>query len=263
MPRTTMKKIRPLARQPKKHAAMQKKWSDANFVKAYQMAKAGLTRPQMAETFGVNLITFDQWRQKYPAFDEAVRAGRDDEFNFSNYCYRRLPRSLQKVWDDINAVERDASIEVLEQLLTGLDDRVRKYLWVHALACNSFRPDVANNKLGVSRGTVDRWKEDDPDFADLCKEMVLTRKDWGEGQLLDLVAARHPQATMWWNRCQNEDRGYNPKKKVETEGTLRKTVDVKVVQGLDDETLRKLDEALDGEARRAPKELPAGEVSVH
>ncbi len=233
------------------------KWTDENYVRVYAWAKEGLGNEAMAEALGVRDATFRQWLATKPALAKALAEGREANFDFKGYCYRRLPQSLQLLWDQLEEIDYTAPVELVERILSGQDDRVRQRLWIHALATSNFRPDVAAVKVGVSYRVVDKWKEDDPDFAELVAELLRVKKDFIMGGLMDLVAARDCAATIYANKCLNADVGMNPTKTVKTLHEGHDVIDVNVLN-LSVEELRMLQGKIEAN-RLPPKEVLAVE----
>jgi hypothetical protein len=254
--KTTKRKTGKIVKAPFSDSKRVGAWKDDYIFQAYKLAREGATDDQIAEACSVTTGLWKRWLQYRPALKRAVQEGRATKFDWSGYAYKRLPERLQRVWDRLCAVEENSPIEVVESILAGEDDRVRRYLWVHALACANFRVDAACWRVGVGRYEVERWKEADPDFCSLVAELMLLKKDFVEGALLDLVAGRDVAATIFANKALNADRGYNPVKKVERTDDRTVLVEVRKLDVLDLESLRKLDEALN------PKMIPAPEVEI-
>jgi len=61
---------------------------------------------------------------------------------------------------------------------------------------------VACKRIGISRNSVYRWRNEDPYFASLMKDALAegeeSMNDLTEGQLLSLIKEKHFQAIRFW-----------------------------------------------------------------
>lgn len=137
------------------------------------------------------------------------------------YIYQHLPPKLKTLWSKIEFwAECESGVEKIELLLAGEDERVRQHLWMHAMICANFNMSVACKLVGVSRSRIELWKENDPDFPDLMKELEFHKKNFFEAALTDLVTVRDTQAVIFANRTINRDRGYAEKVEMKHTGQI-------------------------------------------
>ncbi len=110
--------------------------------------------------------------------------------------------------------------------------------------------EAACQKVGISRTTYYRWKQDDPEFAKATDEAMfggqLLVNDLAEGQLISAVRERNLHAIVYWLRHHHPD--------------YADTIQIK--HSLQDETLTPEQEALVREALRLAA-LSEAEVIKH
>lgn len=79
---------------------------------------------------------------------------------------------------------------------------------------------IACEKLGISRASFYRWKQEDTDFAEATDKAILEGyflvNDLAESQLIGAVKDRNMQAIMYWLKHHHKDY----KNKLELEGTV-------------------------------------------
>lgn len=204
------------------------KWKDEWVLICYEHAKTGMTNASIAKAIGVQRMTFRGYLRDYPLLVKALERAREFRsgargFNFGEYVYRRLPKPLQDLWDDIQRVEYEPNgLARMEAMLENKGRRARQHLFVHALVAFNFNASEACKAVNIPLMTFRGWLLHDPQFEELINEMEEHRKNFIEGSLMDLVAARDPAAVIFANKAVNGDRGYNPGKtsKVEVNGTI-------------------------------------------
>src|SRR5262245_62035308 len=102
-----------------------KKWKAIFLVRAYDMAKAGLTDSQIADALGVSRVSFSKWKDEKESLREALAMGRVNQIQkrngvqtFLQYTYDRLPEDLKELWDEIIKVdEGNSNLITLESML--------------------------------------------------------------------------------------------------------------------------------------------------
>ena len=234
-------------------------WKDANYLKAYQLAKAGNKDKQIAAALGVTINTYNGWLQSKPALREAVDEGRKDagDGKFLEYVHERLPEDLQETWHLIlDMDEKKASPETVKELLAHHGVKARQILFVHALVHCNFNRSAACRLLGITTKMVEKWIDRDEAFQEMVKAVFQAKKDLFEESLVKLVKAGETAAVLFANRTLNKDRGYGNKVEVEVTGGVdhvHKHVGVEEL-GLTVAERKKLLAAL--RARQDPKALP-------
>lgn len=236
------------------------KWDESYYVKCYELARTGLTETGMAEALGITPVTLADWKTKHPALRDAIergnhyRKGRTATPTFAEYVYQRLPEELQLLWEQVMALDRlPAGTRKLEALFAEHGKTARQHLFLYALTSCNFNASEALRRVGISSQMLHNWITNDPSFAELWEEINWHKKNFFEGALMDLVAARDTAATIFVNRTQNRDRGYNEKVDVHHSGQVGTgVVDVDSL-GLDAETRKRLLAAL--RAQQAPPTL--------
>jgi transposase-like protein len=202
----------------------QKKWNDEIAITAYELAKGGLSLKDIAKQLGINIDTLKAWRTNHTIFESALQRGRQlykqqqsgPSMDFKEYIYAHLPTPLQKIWTEIvEADEEDSGVLQIEKLLANQGTRARQYLFVHALIASNFSLSRALRLTNTPTEVFYRWKENDPEFSRIFKEIHFHRKNFFEDCLFRLVAAGDTQATIFVNKTQNRDRGYGEKTEIE------------------------------------------------
>ena len=210
------------------------KFEATMYVTAYQYARDGMSDEQIGKALGVSGPTFRRWCDRNYALADAVARGREiiegqDAATFPDYVYKHLSPHLRKLWDEINeCAELENSYERVEALLRKGGKHARQHLFIHALAQSCFNISASMKKLNVSRFTYDKWRTNDPDFAELLDEMHWHKKNFFEAAFIGRVAAGDTPAILHAVRSKLADRGYNDKLQVEHSGTVehRHTIDV-------------------------------------
>lgn len=208
-------------------------FQDEFYVKAYLLAKSGMSNLAVSKNLGCSITTFHKWLIKHPALQTALTLGRKgnkvNTEKFHEYIYDHLPAHLRSLWDEIQKCEEapDAQ-ERIECVLEGQGKRARQHLFIYALVARSFNASAAMRACNVSKAQYDRWVEEDPGFAELIDEVHFHKKNFFEGALISLVAAGDSPATLFANKSLNKDRGYHDKVTVEHSGEINHnhTIDI-------------------------------------
>lgn len=200
-------------------------WRDEFYVKAYELAKTGMSDDHLAKALGVTVVTLNKWKRIRPAFKDAIdKANREvaksGVSSFLDYVYDRLTPELQVLWDEINACdEEDNGTLRMEALLSRAGTRARQHLFIHALIARNFNASRACRAVNISVGTLNTWMQD-PQFSQMIDEIHFHKKNFFEGALIGLVKARDPSAIIFANRTFNRDRGYGDKTTIEHTGQV-------------------------------------------
>lgn len=209
-----------------KKAFPKKKYTDAMAVRATLMWSRRHTDTDVATELGVDLITVIRWKREQPLFglgyELAAGPGTDaTREKFADFAYNRLPAKLKAVWDELDAWhDHDSAYEKIEAIFKKEGKHVRQSLFIHGLIQFNFNIGEACARVNISRRTIEDWRKNDKGFQELMDEMKELKKDFFEGALTDLVAARHPLLVMFANKTYNKDRGYGETVKVEHSGEI-------------------------------------------
>jgi hypothetical protein len=242
------------------------KYSDAIVFKVYELARSGLSDRKIQEYLQISIQGMIDWKRKYPLFQMALDEGRkhvngqDGQLTFREYVYKRLAPDLKKLWDEINACEREHNgVLRMEALFRQHGVQARQHLFLYALTASNFNASTACKKVGVTKETVDNWTEKDPRFARLMDEIHWHKGNFFESALVGAVKAGETGAILFANRTFNKDRGYGMKVEHEIKGTvnhLHVTVDFERLQGkLSIEARRELLDAIKADEDNTPKML--------
>ena len=190
----------------------------------YDCSKEGLSIGAIADIIGISLRTF----RRNVKLMKALKLGRkvykerkSSDFSMMDYVYKKLPVHLQKVWDEITAVEKTANgFEKTEVILNKAGTKVRQNLFIHAWVCSNFCISKALRKVNISRKVFDNWRENDPGFLELVNQIEVCQKDFFEEKLCGLVARNNVKAILHVNKTKNRDRGYGEKIVIEGRHTV-------------------------------------------
>lgn len=163
--------------------------------------------------------------------------------SFSGYIFQHLSEKARAVWEQVQFWQDSGSATIkIEKILNGQTIKLRQELFVHALVNSNFDLSTACRMVAVSRRTLEEWRQD-PDFRELINEIQWHKKNFFEHALVDLVAMRHPGATVWVNKTLNADRGYGEKVEVQHSGQLDVSFSIDELD-LDLSTRRKILDAM-------------------
>lgn len=186
-------------------------------VDIYVLASNGATNLQIAQQLGLTAPTIDYWIEHYESVQYALKLarpknGRSRAEEFKEYVYNRLSPDMKVHWDYINIwCEHPNGATRIEALLQPLGTEVRQSLWLHAMMHTNFNSPEACRMVNISRKQLNSWTQNDPDFSQLLDEIVWAKKHFFEGALIKLVAEGNVMATIFANKTQNSDLGYNEK----------------------------------------------------
>lgn len=179
---------------------------------------------EVCAVLGVARQNLNDWPRKYPEFalakklaDERREKGRG---SLRDYVYKRLSDEAKEAWDELQWEGRNGTANALKKFMEPLTKEVRQELFLHALVTNHFDVSTACNVVGMSLSGLQWWREHDPEFLKLFKEMFEHRNNFFEKQLTTLVELGHPGAVIFVNETINADRGYRRNVKVEHSGQI-------------------------------------------
>lgn len=212
-------------------------WDDGYIIDAYNLAKNGTREGAISKALGISLPTFLSWERKKKAFKTALDRGRaefrkrEKDISFRDYVYQRLSPDLRRVWRDVNKLDKlKKGGEQIEAIFSKRGKRVRQHLFLYALVHCNFAVSAALRKVNMSKGALEDWKKDDPDFAKIVEEMQWHKKNFFESYLCNLVARGDSAATIFANKTFNRDRGYGEKLDINMSGEV--TQNIKTVDAL-------------------------------
>jgi hypothetical protein len=216
------------------------------YVKSHNLSRSGLSVRQIGKSLGVPPRIFQGWVKSRPALKEAIDSGKaivkrssaqpqapNAGQTFLDYVYKQLPPDLQEVWESIEALDEEQDDyeaarktrakteercgkvrfnyqERIDRLFTRCGvKRARQSLWIHALVSSNFNANEACRKVGISRATLDGWRNDEPAFDRLIREEIhRCKKDFGEAMLLNAMSKGEPACIIFFAKTQLADRGY-------------------------------------------------------
>lgn len=207
------------------------KWDERFILKAYLYKKSGMEDKGIYTLLGISQPIFNIWLRTKPAFKEAYDEGarnRQEEGNFRNYVYKRLPPDLRDTWDRINLCENSPSgVARVEAILSESGTVARQHLFMYALVDANFNPSEACRKVCVSKHVLDSWVSNDPDFARLLDEIHWHKGNYFESALVDAVGSGDIPSIIFSNKTFNRDRGYGESVKVEVNKTVTVNATIK------------------------------------
>lgn len=190
--------------------------------------------------------TLEARLQKYPALRYAKKLAderRGNRESLSNYIFKHLSPEAQRMWEEIQFwADSESAYTKVQAILNGKTRKLRQELFIHALVHGGFNLSEACRVVAIPKCTLEEWKTDS-EFLQLLEEIQWHKKNFFEHALIDLVEQRHPGATIFVNRTQNADRGYNEKIQVEHTGNVGFGIDFDQLD-LDIDTRRKVLEAI-------------------
>lgn len=146
---------------------------------------------------------------------------------FIEYVYKMLPPDAQAVWDKISEFDKTKNSIRKSELLRSQPDKIKQFLFVHALVVGRFNVSEACRKVEVSKDTYDRWTLSDPGFAKLIEEVIWHKANFFESALTGLVYQGDTSATIFANKTFNRNRGYDTKTEIHvTGGVLHGHLDI-------------------------------------
>lgn len=197
-----------------------REWSAEHLIPVYELARSGRSNAQIFTAMGIPPATFKRWLVAHPELQNAIFKGRavfDKKGSgssglkkFHDYLFDQLPPNLRGIWAELEVCFDPEVNDVvrMEALLAKCGERAKQQLWIHAFTISNFKKSAACKIVQIAPQTLDRWIEEDPDFAGLFQHVVKCKIDFFEDAFLDLVADRNPAATIHAAKTQLADRGY-------------------------------------------------------
>jgi hypothetical protein len=227
-------------------------WKDAFIVDAYEMARDGASRKEIAVALGVNFKTFkNRWLINRPLLRYAIDRGKAYrlkmmEQTLSQKTEEALSPKVRGLWEQIKeASEIGSAFDVIHSLLHDETDAVRQKLWLQAVINFDFDVKTACQVTGITKRTIDRWTREDPDFLELVDEVMWHKKNFIEAKLLALVKNGDSRAAIFASQTLNADRGYGKESKIKIEGSITHNHVMSIGRlNLDTDTLLKIEDAM-------------------
>lgn len=184
----------------------------------------------VAKILDISKTTLVAWVKKFPVLRTARAIAdnkRETAYTFSDYIHKHLSEEAQSIWDDIKFWDdADNATSKVRAILEGKTKRIRQELFIHALVDRGFDLSKACHLIGVSRLTLEQWKNRDFEFLQLLEELEWHKCNFFESALVDLVADGNPAAVLFVNRTKNASRGYNEKLLIEHGGSIGVTFNI-------------------------------------
>jgi hypothetical protein len=199
-------------------------WKDEYLFDAYELTRQGAGEKAISQILGVAFPTFANWEQKKPLFRMALKKGRriyqnrvgNHESEIADFVYNGLSADMKKVWKRLSrAANARSPKKVMDAILEGKGKAFRQYLFIFAFVTGNYRVTDACRKVGVSVRTFNAWKESDPEFMKLFRDVMEAKKDLCEDHLLRLVKEGSDPATIFSVKTLCKDRGYGEKMSVD------------------------------------------------
>ena len=242
-------------------------WKDEFYVKAFLLAKDGLSDHKIAQACGVSIHAFNNWCDKRPALLKALKDGRrarDDRGKsikqLDDFVEDHLDLEVKKLWKKITKAWETTDPETrVRELIDGETLRTRQCLWLHSFVVSNFNKLEACRATGINHQMVNKWFRD-PVFQKLVGNLVELKKDFVEGCLMGLIAQGDTTATIFAARTLLRDRGYDPKITIKHEGSVTHG-HVSLDRILDKLPVESQKHLLDAIKKASPKALPAHDNS--
>lgn len=206
------------------------RWKPIFLLEIYRMTRAGLPDRDICTSLGISPQTLWNWSRDKSELKEALEIARKERAEGETmpaWVYSHLSPTLRAIWDDIGRWEEEKNpIARIEMILSDGGMRVRQQLFLHALCVYGFSPSRAMQKVNITKVELDRWLNEDVDFASLVEEVQWHKGNFFEEKLVNLVAEGNPAAVMFANKTYNSKRGYGVTSKLEVEhsGTVQHNV---------------------------------------
>jgi hypothetical protein len=202
-------------------------WDESYLVKAYRLAKDGMSNGHIAQALGVQPKVFAGWVAKKPALQQALEQARQEQVSkgkLQDFVYQRLSPKVKKVWDSLLALRKDGpDARAANSLLDQYGKTTRQKIFLYAVLSGTYTMSEAYKMTGIDKSTVTWWLNSDPDFAQALAEINVCKADFFESALIDLVARRDVAAVIFANKTFNRKRGYGDKTSITIEGTVQHT----------------------------------------
>lgn len=231
----------------------------------YRLALTGLSRSGIARAVGTDKRTFKKWMVRHPEVKKALDMGygRDSskpfvggKQTFIEYGLTCLPPKLHDLWKQLNDIDDEQGTEKrFDMLMADKGKAVKQQIFLHSLISTNFNKFKAMRRACVNHYQVDKWRREDPDFADLVNHVHEMKKDFIEGCLMGLIGGGDSAATIFASKTLLQDRGYGAKVTIKHEGgtTNKQLMLKKVIYQLGPKAKRQLlDKIRETEAKALP-----------
>ena len=98
--------------------------------------------------------------------------------------------------------------------------KVLKEQYIEALRRSVGVMAPACAQIGVERGTIYRWRKEDPDFDAACDEVLEVALDFAESALMRNIHAGDTKAIKFFLQCKGRGRGYDPRQGIDLNASL-------------------------------------------
>jgi hypothetical protein len=207
---------------------------------------------QIGAAMGVTGMTIKNWKEKKPAFKEALEKAREPRQNMDtcmSLLESRMSPKVRKLWDKLTAWQNEPNaVRKIEALLEKGGMHARQLLFVNALYAFSFNINDACRFVNIRRATFNKWVHSEPGFAELFDEVRESISDVLVSNLLKASNAGDVSATIFGCKTLARDRGFQ--ERLEVEHTHKGSLAIEDMK-LDKKVLRELRRALQ-ERRETP-----------
>lgn len=204
-----------------------KKWKDDYILKAYELARSGMSDRRIAGALGVSPVTFSDWLKKHKLLRKSLKkarqaaCGSDAERTLKGYVYKNLSPTARKVWDKLKSIREDGSFdddaryEIVDEIMASCTKRTMYELFLHALVTTNFSASEACAMVGITHNNLKNWILNSPEFRDVIREIDWHKGNFFESALFRLVEKGDSAAIIFANKTYNKKRGYSEKYEVE------------------------------------------------
>lgn len=202
------------------------RYNPTKAVQLYAALRDGLSIRKALDLVGASTHTLARWRKKYPEVEYAVTEGlkfgeKNRTENLRDFIIGRLPEDLRAVYEELEQLDDTPNPgRTLDMIMEDRGVRQRQQLFLYALFSCNFNPSAARRMVGVTKLEYEKWRDHDLDFMRLVEEVMVAKKDFVEGKLMELVRLNDAGAVIFANKTLNRDRGYDPRLTVEHKGQV-------------------------------------------
>lgn len=203
------------------------RWRPILLLDAYVAAKQGATNEEIAKACDISWSCLkDRWLPTKPELREAIERGRAEAKkkpteSFKDYMEERLSPKMKALYEEITYwTDHAEGPEKIEALLQPHGDKVRQNLWLHAMIESNFDAGAACKVVNISKRTIQRWTDEDPDFPALLDEINWHKQNFFENALIGLATMRDSKAVIHANKTLNRNRGYGERLDIKMSGSV-------------------------------------------